>query len=255
MQNNNRKLIQPIEQTTGTNMINSTNFQGTDRAGAIFDQINIIAETCDILSQLFEHAKDPTFEAEMQKIFKNQTGTNSIKLISHSVSVLQSLVGQIKRMTKSSEATRNKSRRTQHVSISQENISFVSEFITEADEHIKLAEAGLLKLRTNPKDKEVLNQIYRAFYTIKGMSGFLNLIEIGSLAYSTENLLDLARKDELKLEDKTIDIVSESLDMLKNMIAELTESDKTSKAASQQNKSAADALKIKSLVLASSEQE
>jgi chemotaxis protein histidine kinase CheA len=87
------------------------------------------------------------------------------------------------------------------------------------------------------------------------MSGFLNLIEIGSLAYSTENLLDLARKDELKLEDKTIDIVSESLDMLKNMIAELTESDKTSKAASQQNKSAADALKIKSLVLASSEQE
>jgi hypothetical protein len=231
MQNTNVKLMQPIEETISTNMINSTDISGYDGAGEIFDQINIIAGTCGVLSQLFEQVKDPAFKARIQKIIQSQTkGINSIELISRSVSVLQRVQGQIRRMAQSSVAGRNKSRETQHVSISQEDVSFVSEFITEANGHVKAAEAGLLKLRTNPDDKEVLNQIYRAFYTIKGMSGFLNLLEIGSLAYSTENLLDLVRKGKLKLEDKTIDVISESLDMLKNMIAELMESDKASKA-------------------------
>jgi HPt (histidine-containing phosphotransfer) domain-containing protein len=231
MQNNNRELMQPVEQAIGTNMIDSTDLSGSGRVQAIFDQINIIVEASDTLSQLFEQAKDPTFEAEMKKILQNQTeDANSIELIAQSVvSVLQRLLGQIKRMAKSSGAAGNRIRKTQPVSISQGDVSFVSEFITEADEHVKLAEAGLLKLRTKPDDKEVLNQVYRAFYTIKGMSGFLNLVEIGSLAYSTENLLDLARKGKLRLEDKIIDTVSESLDMLKNMIAELMESNKTSK--------------------------
>jgi two-component system chemotaxis sensor kinase CheA len=98
------------------------------------------------------------------------------------------------------------------------------------------------------------SEIFRAFHTIKGMAGFLNLGEIGSLAYSAENLLDLARKDKLKLEDKTIDIVSGSLDMLKNMITELTKLDKTSKAVSQQKNLPQMLEKLKSLSLTSFEQ-
>jgi two-component system, chemotaxis family, sensor kinase CheA len=224
--------MQPIEQTICTKMMDPTDFSESDSVQAIFDHINIIVETCDILSQFFEQVKDPTFKAKMQKILQNHTedANSSIAIISRSVSGLQSLQGQIERMAQSPAATENKSRETQHASISPEDDFFILGFITEANGHIKSAEAGLLELRTKPNDIEALNQIFRAFYTIKGMAGFLKLIEIGSLAHSTENLLDLVRKGKLKLEDKTIDVISESLDMLKNMIAELMESDKASKA-------------------------
>ena len=58
----------------------------------------------------------------------------------------------------------------------------------------------------------------------KGMAGFLNLTEIGSLAHSSENLLDLARKGQLVLAGDISDIVFESVDMLKAMLASLQES-------------------------------
>ena len=56
------------------------------------------------------------------------------------------------------------------------------------------------------------------------MAGFLNLTEIGSLAHSAENLLDLARKGQLVLTGDNTDIVFASVDMLKRMLGSLTTS-------------------------------
>ena len=75
-----------------------------------------------------------------------------------------------------------------------EDVPLILDFISETGEHIESCEAGLLALESKPGDSETLNQIFRAFHTIKGMAGFLNLTETGSLAHSAENLLDLARK-------------------------------------------------------------
>jgi chemotaxis protein histidine kinase CheA len=247
--------MQPTEQTICTKMINSTDYSESGRVQAIFDQINIVVETCDILSQLFEQAKGTTFEAKIRKIIQNQTAdTNSIELISHSVSVLQSFQGQIKRMAQLPVATEDKNRKTQHALISEEDDYFISGFITEANEYIKSAEAGLLELRIKPDSREAIDQIFRAFYTIKGMSGFLKLTDIGSLAYSTENLFNLARKGKLKLEDKAIDAIFESLYMLKNMIADLMESNRTNKTVSRPKNLPQMLEKLRSLALTSLEQ-
>jgi chemotaxis protein histidine kinase CheA len=107
--------------------------------------------------------------------------------------------------------------------IDEDDIQLVQDFIAESIEHIEAAEAGLLELESKPDDSEVLNLIFRSFHTIKGMAGFLNLSELGSLAHSAENLLDNARKGELVLAGKNTDVIFESVDMLKNMIAGLTE--------------------------------
>ena len=76
--------------------------------------------------------------------------------------------------------------------LNPDDIPLVVEFIGEALSHIESAEAGVLQLEENPEDLEVLAAIFRAFHTIKGVAGFLNLKEIGSLAHAAENLLDLA---------------------------------------------------------------
>ncbi len=110
------------------------------------------------------------------------------------------------------------------MTISEEDAPLVLDFIAEANEHIETVESGLLELENQPDNNELINKIFRGFHTIKGMAGFLNLTEIGSLAHSAENLLDLARKGQLVLAGDNTDIVFASVDMLKKMLTSLTSS-------------------------------
>jgi len=109
------------------------------------------------------------------------------------------------------------------MTISPDDAPLVVDFITEATEHIETAESALLELENHPDNEELINKIFRGFHTIKGMAGFLNLTEIGSLAHSAENLLDLARKGKLILAGENSDVVFASVDMLKRMMAGLKE--------------------------------
>lgn len=120
--------------------------------------------------------------------------------------------------------------------IPEDDVSLVLDFIAEAAEHIESSESGLLDLESRPEDTEVLNQIFRAFHTIKGMAGFLNLADIGSLAHSAENLLDLARKGELILVGANTDVIFESMDMLKKMIVSLRQAVEASKPVPRQKR-------------------
>ncbi len=95
------------------------------------------------------------------------------------------------------------------------------DFITEAAEHIESVEAGLLEVENSPGDSEAINLIFRGFHTIKGMAGFLNLTEIGSLAHAAENLLDMGRKGELELTGNNMNVVFDSVDQLKSMMESL----------------------------------
>lgn len=108
--------------------------------------------------------------------------------------------------------------------ISEEDAPLVLDFITEAGEHIETAESALLELENHPEDGELVNKIFRAFHTIKGMAGFLNLADIQSLAHSSESLLDLARKGQLVLAGVNSDVAFESIDALKKMLSGLKNS-------------------------------
>jgi len=237
MQNNN-KLIELIEQAAcSTNMLSSTDFSEIDKLQKILDEINKnISEISDGSDRLFEQAKGSTSEAAelLQKILQNQVedANKSIESVSQAVSTLQGLIGQIEQASEATDSEKTETTAAENTQaqsqqpciISEEDVPLVLDFITESGEHIESAETGLLELETKPDDKEVLNQIFRAFHTIKGMAGFLNLTDIGSLAHSAENLLDLARKGELILAGESMNVIFESIDMLKKMTACLKES-------------------------------
>jgi two-component system chemotaxis sensor kinase CheA len=99
----------------------------------------------------------------------------------------------------------------------------VLDFVREASEHLASVEAGLLELRDKPNDQEVLNRIFLAFHAITKTAEFQEFVEIGSLARSTENLLDFARKGRQVLDGKNSDIVFKSIDILKKTLAALKE--------------------------------
>lgn len=107
------------------------------------------------------------------------------------------------------------------LAINKDDVSLAFEFITEARGHIDTAEAEILNVEENPENLEAVNAIFRAFHTIKGVAGFLNLKQIGALAHTSENLLDLARKGKLKLTGNAVDLVLAAIDGMKSLLGGL----------------------------------
>lgn len=96
--------------------------------------------------------------------------------------------------------------------------SLLVDFISESKEHLEEATAQLLSLENDPGNEESINSVFRAFHTLKGIAGFLNLDEIKVLAHDTENLLDLVRRREVELTPSLTDLVFEALDWMTRLI-------------------------------------
>lgn len=92
--------------------------------------------------------------------------------------------------------------------------SNLQDFLCEGREHIASAEEALLALEQDFEDVELINTVFRAFHTIKGVAGFMNLQPVVELAHNAEYLLDNARNGSVKLSSAYIDIILTSCDML-----------------------------------------
>jgi len=65
---------------------------------------------------------------------------------------------------------------------------------------------------------DTINDIFRPFHTVKGVSGFLNFNKINELSHTAENLLDKVRNGQIHIVGEIVDIVLETVDVLKRMI-------------------------------------
>ncbi|MBW2107821.1 MAG: chemotaxis protein CheA [Deltaproteobacteria bacterium] len=91
-------------------------------------------------------------------------------------------------------------------------------FVMESLEHLGSIEVNVLSLEQDPDNVEVMNAIFRPFHTIKGVSGFLNLVDINRLAHEVETLLDEARNHKLTVDETFTDLILDAVDMMKGMI-------------------------------------
>jgi two-component system chemotaxis sensor kinase CheA len=97
----------------------------------------------------------------------------------------------------------------------------MADFILESREHLANIETQVLLLERDSCDREALNAAFRAFHTIKGLAGFLEIAEVQKLAHEVEALLDRARNAELTLTPPAIDIILGSADHLNRWMAHL----------------------------------
>ncbi|MBN2281731.1 MAG: Hpt domain-containing protein [Candidatus Marinimicrobia bacterium] len=93
----------------------------------------------------------------------------------------------------------------------------VSDFISEAEEHLEMATNEMLAFEES-EDVEKINGIFRAFHTIKGVAGFLNINDIRILSHKTEDLLDKIRKQKIQINDNITDVIYRGIDKLKELI-------------------------------------
>ncbi|MCK5310487.1 MAG: chemotaxis protein CheW [Desulfobacteraceae bacterium] len=102
--------------------------------------------------------------------------------------------------------------------VSDEDLEILVDFISEASENLDSIEISLIELEHDPADNEIINNIFRPFHTIKGVSGFLGLTKINTLAHTTENLLDSARSGDFLINEVATDAILESVDTLKKLL-------------------------------------
>jgi len=109
------------------------------------------------------------------------------------------------------------------VKISEDDMEILIDFVSEAIENLDTIEVNLIDLEQDPSNNDIINDIFRPFHTIKGVSGFLSLTKINTLAHTTENLLDSARSGDFLINDVATDAILASVDTLKNLIARVSQ--------------------------------
>ena len=94
-------------------------------------------------------------------------------------------------------------------------------FLAEWSEHLDQAESHLLIIETGPRQEESLSAMFRAFHSVKGAAGFLQLPNIVKFAHEAETLLDFARSGTIDLQGQALDLALSSVDVLKAQIVRL----------------------------------
>ena len=100
----------------------------------------------------------------------------------------------------------------------------IAEFKTESTEGLDMLEAVLLAFERNPRDAECVRAIFRVIHNIKGAADYVGLAQIKTLSHRLEDVLDLARSGRCELTAALCDLVFQSVDELKAMIAALVPS-------------------------------
>ena len=97
----------------------------------------------------------------------------------------------------------------------------LEDFLVEAGEILELLSEQLVDLEQNPKDRELLNAIFRGFHTVKGGAGFLQLEPMVDCCHSAENLFDMLRNDDLEVSAALMDVVLQALDTVNAMFEDV----------------------------------
>tara|TARA_R110002096_G_scaffold77896_1_gene183141 strand:- start:53445 stop:55670 length:2226 start_codon:yes stop_codon:yes gene_type:complete len=107
--------------------------------------------------------------------------------------------------------------------IDEDNREIIEEFVAESTETIGEVEAILVEMEsgTCEADDDTLNKIFRAFHSVKGTAGFLELSNVVHVTHIAESLLDLLRRGELTLQPTHVSVFLRGLDCVNRALEEV----------------------------------
>ena len=101
--------------------------------------------------------------------------------------------------------------------------TYLPVFIEESKDNLQQMSENLLRLEEDYGDAEVIDEIFRAIHTIKGMSATMGYTQLSNLAHQAENLLDEVRHGRIAVSPamingffKVIDEIEEQLSVLES---------------------------------------
>lgn len=99
-----------------------------------------------------------------------------------------------------------------------ETLELLGEFLSESGEQLSRADELLVLAAREGASPEQVNELFRGFHTIKGVSSFLGVEPITRLAHATESLLNRVRASELRLEAECLDAVFDASALMRELL-------------------------------------
>jgi len=96
---------------------------------------------------------------------------------------------------------------------------FYQIFFEEAGENLDLMEQMLLNLNLETADDEELNGVFRCAHSVKGGAATFGFSDVAELTHQMESLLDRLRRHELQPTSAMVDVLLESADASRSLLA------------------------------------
>jgi two-component system chemotaxis sensor kinase CheA len=110
-----------------------------------------------------------------------------------------------------------------------ETADYLDVFIDESNEHIKVLYDQLMQLENNAQDSGIIDEIFRAAHTLKGMSATMGYSDLANLTHRMENIFDGIKYDRITVNTVMLDVMFKAVDHLNEMMEDISSGGKGEK--------------------------
>lgn len=101
---------------------------------------------------------------------------------------------------------------------------FIATFVAEAEGYLTGLNQGLVRLEADPKDSELLQELFRLAHTLKGASRMMGFNQIREIAHRIEDVFGLLSEGKQEFNSTIADAVFSALDMIKKALDNIKKS-------------------------------
>ncbi|AHH08638.1 chemotaxis protein CheA [Borrelia anserina] len=102
--------------------------------------------------------------------------------------------------------------------LDSENAELLEIFFEEAQNLVDTLEENIMSLEDDPHNSETIDEIFRAAHTLKGSSASVDMMELSGFTHVIEDVFDAVRDNKLKICNGLVDLLLNSLDVIKDML-------------------------------------
>ena len=98
------------------------------------------------------------------------------------------------------------------------NEELLKDFFMEAQAMVDALEQNILVLENDPRNKDAIDEIFRAAHTLKGASATVQMTELAGFTHLMEDVLDEIRSDKVSVSGDVVDTLLKSIDIIKEIL-------------------------------------
>ncbi|HLR74714.1 MAG TPA: chemotaxis protein CheA [Virgibacillus sp.] len=98
---------------------------------------------------------------------------------------------------------------------------YLDVFIDESTEHLDVLYKQLLELEKHPNNKTIIEEIFRAAHTLKGMAATMGYQQLADLTHHLENIFDGIRYDKISVYTELVDVLFDTVDHLNAIVEDI----------------------------------
>ncbi|MDZ7792323.1 MAG: chemotaxis protein CheA [Spirochaetia bacterium] len=99
------------------------------------------------------------------------------------------------------------------------NEELLKDFFIEAEMQVDALEQNILVLENDPSDHDAIDEIFRAAHTLKGAAATVQMTKMSEFTHLVEDVLDAIRSNEVHAGEQVVDILLNSIDVIKGMLS------------------------------------